>query len=81
MITKPEPAAAPVTVVAANFPIIIMTSESVGAPLMVLVATLKPAKLKGIVSEGMLLAAADDEKGTLRLLTVDGDIADGTEIG
>lgn len=33
-------AAAPVTVVAANFPIIIMTSESVGAPLMVLVATL-----------------------------------------
>ena len=47
----------------------------------VLVANLKPAKLKGIVSEGMLLAAADDEKGTLRLLTVDGDIADGTEIG
>ncbi len=47
----------------------------------VLVANLKPAKLKGIVSEGMLLAAADDEKGTLHLLTVDGDIADGTEIG
>ena len=47
----------------------------------VLVANLKPAKLKGIVSEGMLLAAADDEKGLLRLLTVDGDIPDGTEIG
>lgn len=47
----------------------------------ILVANLKPAKLKGIVSEGMLLAAADDEKGTLRLLTVDGDIEDGTEVG
>ena len=47
----------------------------------VLVANLKPAKLKGIVSEGMLLAAADDETGLLRLLTVDGDIPDGTEIG
>ena len=47
----------------------------------VLVANLKPAKLKGIVSEGMLLAAADDEKGMLRLLTVDGDIADGTGLG
>ena len=32
-------AAAPVTVVAANFPIIITVSESVGAPLMILVAT------------------------------------------
>ena len=47
----------------------------------ILVANLKPAKLKGIVSEGMLLAAADDEKGTLRLLTVDGDIEDGAEVG
>ncbi len=47
----------------------------------VLAANLKPAKLKGIVSEGMLLAAADDEKGLLRLLTVDGDIPDGTQIG
>lgn len=47
----------------------------------ILVANLKPAKLKGIVSEGMLLAAADDGKGTLRLLTVDGDIEDGTEVG
>ena len=47
----------------------------------ILVANLKPAKLKGIVSEGMLLAAADDDKGTLRLLTVDGDIEDGAEVG
>lgn len=47
----------------------------------VLAANLKPAKLKGIVSEGMLLAAADDEKGLLRLLTCDGEIPDGTEIG
>ena len=32
-------AAAPITVVVANFPIILMSAESVGAPLMVLAAT------------------------------------------
>lgn len=46
----------------------------------VLVANLKPAKLKGILSEGMLLCA-DDGKGGLKLLTTDGEMADGAEIG
>lgn len=44
-----------------------------------LVANLKPAKLRGILSEGMLLAA-EDEQGTLRLATVDGPIGDGASI-
>lgn len=39
----------------------------------ILVANLKPAKLRGIESNGMLLAAGD--KDTVKLLTVDGDIA------
>ena len=38
----------------------------------ILVANLKPAKLRGIESNGMLLAAGD--KDTVKLLTVDGDI-------
>lgn len=47
----------------------------------VIVANLKPAKLRGIVSQGMLLAASTDDYSTLRLVTVDGEIAPGTNIG
>ena len=41
----------------------------------VLVSNLKPAKLRGIESNGMLLAAGDGEN--VKLLTIDGDIAVG----
>ena len=44
----------------------------------VIVANLKPAKLRGVVSEGMLLAAKDD-KG-LQLVTVTGDISPGAKV-
>ncbi len=44
----------------------------------VLVSNLKPAKLRGIESNGMLLAAGD--KDTVKLLTIDGDIAVGEGI-
>lgn len=43
----------------------------------VIVANLKPAKLKGLDSQGMILAAGSD---TVRVLTVDGDIEAGAEI-
>lgn len=43
------------------------------------VANLKPAKLCGLVSEGMILSAADDE-GNLSVMTVDRDIISGSEI-
>lgn len=43
------------------------------------VTNLKPVKLRGVLSEGMILAASD--KKNLSLLTVDKDIADGTQIG
>jgi len=44
----------------------------------IIVANLKPAKLMGIESNGMLLAAKDG--GNLRLLTVDGEIMPGAKI-
>nr|WP_122011994.1 methionine--tRNA ligase [Maliibacterium massiliense] len=47
---------------------------------LVLVSNLKPAKLCGILSEGMLLSAEASD-GTLSLLTVDRDVAPGSQIG
>ena len=46
----------------------------------VLVNNFAPRKMAGQVSEGMLLCAEDPD-GSLRLLTVDGDVAPGSEIG
>ena len=47
----------------------------------VLVKNLPPRKMRGVVSEGMLLCASDDE-GNLKLLTVDGgEFKPGAEIG
>ena len=47
----------------------------------VLLANLAPRKIRGVESRGMLLCAADDEAGVLRLLSVDGDADAGCEIG
>ncbi|OQA27022.1 MAG: Methionine--tRNA ligase [Verrucomicrobia bacterium ADurb.Bin345] len=44
----------------------------------VVVANLKPAKIRGVESNGMLLAASKGE--TLRLVTVDGDISSGAVV-
>ncbi|MDN5346533.1 MAG: methionyl-tRNA synthetase [Clostridia bacterium] len=44
----------------------------------ILVANLKPAKLRGIVSEGMVLAAVDGDN--LALLTTDAEITDGAVV-
>ena len=46
----------------------------------VVVTNLKPIKLKGILSSGMILCAADDEKGLLTLVTTLKDIPSGTEV-
>ena len=45
----------------------------------VFVANLKPRALRGVLSEGMMLAA-DDGKGQVKLITVDGDIKTGSEV-
>ena len=52
--------------------------EMVGKKVVV-VTNLKPAKLCGIESQGMILAAGDD-KDNLSVLTVDKDIIAGSEI-
>ena len=43
------------------------------------VANLKPAKLCGLISEGMILSAMDDNDN-LSIMTVDRDIISGSEI-
>ncbi len=53
--------------------------ELVGRTVIV-VANLKPARIRGVESRGMLLAAKQDD-GSLRLLTVDGETAPGTPVG
>jgi len=45
----------------------------------VYVANLKPRKLRGVLSEGMLLAA-DDGKGGVSVLTLDGDMPPGSVV-
>src|SRR3989338_5691477 len=47
--------------------------------LIIIVANLEPAKLRGVESNGMLLAA-DDGKGKVILLTTDNKIDNGVEI-
>ena len=56
------------------------TAEEMVGKKVVLVANLKPAKLRGILSEGMILCA-EDENGALSLVTTDKDFPDGSLIG
>lgn len=53
--------------------------EMVGKKVIV-VANLKPAKLAGVLSEGMLLCA-ENEKGEYVLLTPESDVLNGVEVG
>lgn len=56
----------------------VQPSELTGKKIVV-VANLEPAKIRGLESQGMLLAA-EDESGNLSLVTVDQDIAAGAKI-
>ena len=57
------------------------TPEEMVGKTVVLVKNLAPRKMRGVVSEGMLLCASDKE-GNLKLITVEGgDFAPGAEIG
>ena len=46
----------------------------------VVVTNLKPAKLRGIESNGMLLCAVDEEKDIVSLITVDKPVDSGNEV-
>lgn len=54
------------------------TPEDLVGKLIVVIDNLKPSKLMGIDSHGMLLAAKTD--GQLKIITVDGEINDGAEV-
>ena len=57
------------------------TPEEMVGKTVVLVSNLAPRKMRGILSEGMLLCAEDSE-GKLKLVTIEGgDFASGMEIG
>jgi methionyl-tRNA synthetase len=45
----------------------------------IVVANLAPAKLMGLESQGMLLAATDND-GTLKILTIEGDLKEGSVV-
>jgi methionyl-tRNA synthetase len=54
------------------------TAESLIGKLIVVVDNLKPSKLMGIESEGMLLAAKNGKD--LKIVTIDGNISNGAEV-
>ena len=56
------------------------TPEAIEGRQVVLVSNLKPAKLKGIRSEGMILCASDAEDKVLKLCTVEPGMEDGAYI-
>jgi methionyl-tRNA synthetase len=55
------------------------TPEEMVGKTIVVVANLKPAKIRGVESQGMLLAAKTGKE--LKLVTVDGDITSGSSVG
>ena len=55
------------------------TPEQLVGKKLAMITNLKPAKLCGIVSEGMIVCA-EDENGKLAYLTPENDIADGSQI-
>ena len=55
------------------------TAEEMVGKSVVFVANLKPRKLRGVMSEGMMLAA-DDGNGGVKLVTIDGDISPGSQV-
>ena len=54
------------------------TPDELAGKTVIVIANLKPAKLRGVESKGMLLAASDDKN--LRLCVLDGDIAPGSKV-
>jgi len=54
------------------------SAEEILGKKIIIVANLQPVKIRGIESQGMLLAAVD--KDNVVLLTVDKDIAEGSKI-
>ena len=59
-------------------PVALPTLFKKSSPTIVVVANLKPAVIRGVESNGMLLAASKGDK--MRVVTVDGEIASGATV-
>jgi len=55
------------------------TIEEMTGKQVVFVANLEPRKLRGVMSEGMI-CAADDGEGAVKLITIDGEISNGSRV-
>jgi methionyl-tRNA synthetase len=55
------------------------TIDEMNGKQVVFVANLEPRKLRGVVSEGMI-CAADDGEGAVKLITIDGEINNGSRV-
>jgi len=55
------------------------TIEEMTGKQVVFVANLEPRKLRGVMSEGMI-CAADDGDGAVKLITIDGEISNGSRV-
>ena len=56
------------------------TPEQLIGKKVVVIANLEPAKLRGVESQGMLLAASTENKEQVVVLTVDRDVPNGAKI-
>ena len=54
------------------------SAEEMVGKTIVIVANLKPAKIRGVLSEGMILAVGDE--GVDALITADNDVASGVSV-
>ena len=54
--------------------------ESLVGKKVVLLKNLVPRKIRGHLSQGMVLCAATDDDSVLKVLTVDGDMEDGAQV-
>ncbi len=57
------------------------SSEELIGKKIIIVANLTPRKMRGVESQGMLLAASDDEHEKVVLLSVDKEIENGSGVG
>ena len=56
------------------------SKEELKGKKIIIVANLEPRKMKGILSEGMLLAASTESNENINLLTIDKNIENGSKI-
>ena len=56
------------------------TKEELVGKKIAIVANLEPRKLRGIISHGMLLAASNEDKSSVVLMTLDKDMVNGAKI-